>query len=130
LARDRRPGTAGPGTSGDGDGDGRADLNDFNEFAACLMEPGNGLGTDCAGADLDTDHDVDLEDLRLFHLAFTGPLSFGGRLPRPSRAVQASRGARRSGRAIDVAAGCPAMSVTSSPQSAHRCPVPRRTNQR
>ncbi len=60
---------AGGAASGDTDGDGNLDLDDF---AACLFGPGGGLGTDCECFDFDSDGDNDLLDFAEFQANFTG----------------------------------------------------------
>ena len=57
---------------GECNGDGNIDLDDYDDFAACLLGPGGGLGIDCNCFDFDHDGDVDIDDLAAFQLNFTG----------------------------------------------------------
>lgn len=59
--------------SGDLDGDGDVDSNDFALFADCMTGPEVPAGPDCALADFDCDADVDLGDFALFQQQFSGP---------------------------------------------------------
>jgi hypothetical protein len=60
----------------DHDGDGDVDLEDLQDFAACLGGPEVEASGPCAGThDGDGDLDVDLFDFSLFQEAFTGPSS-------------------------------------------------------
>ncbi len=58
---------------GDFDGDGDVDLNDFEQFDACLTGPGGGAQPPCDAFDFDADNDVDFADFQAFQIAFTGP---------------------------------------------------------
>jgi hypothetical protein len=58
---------------GDCDYDGDVDLDDFADFAACLLGPGGGVGPECTCFDLDDSGDVDLSDFAVFQETFTGP---------------------------------------------------------
>ncbi len=60
------------GVLGDSDGDNYVDLNDTEQFQACVSGPGGGIAPECATFDFDGDGDVDNADFRLFQLAFTG----------------------------------------------------------
>lgn len=68
--------------SGDFDGDGDVDLDDFAAFYDCLSGPDQAptpdpptAPQDCLSAfDFDADSDVDLLDFGAFQLAFTDPL--------------------------------------------------------
>lgn len=57
---------------GDCNEDGGVDLNDFADFAACLLGPGGGLGAGCACFDFDDSGDVDLKDFASLTQHFTG----------------------------------------------------------
>ena len=57
---------------GECNGDGNIDLDDYDEFAACLLGPGGGLGIDCNCFDFDHDGNVDMDDLAAFQAAFGG----------------------------------------------------------
>jgi len=58
----------------DSDGDGDVDLDDFQNFTACLDGPEVEASPSCAAThDGDGDTDVDLFDVSLFQEAFTGP---------------------------------------------------------
>ena len=60
--------------SGDVDGDGAVELDDFTVFEACLLGPAGGLAElDCACVDFDTSGDVDLVDFAAFQILFTAP---------------------------------------------------------
>ena len=69
------------GLPGDHDADGDVDLDDFGRFEECMAGPGaipNPVNVECVGLcmsvyDFATDNDVDLADLAVFQLAFTGP---------------------------------------------------------
>lgn len=58
--------------TGDLDGDGDIDRDDFDAFAACSAGPGGRPPAGCGKADLDGDGDVDLADFAAFQGAFTG----------------------------------------------------------
>ena len=58
--------------SGDFDGDGDADLEDFDVFSECLTGPGNGITEGCGCADVDGNGDIDLTDFAQFQALFTG----------------------------------------------------------
>jgi hypothetical protein len=58
--------------SGDLDGDGDVDIDDFDLFADCISGPDVGFPPDCDLADLDGDGDVDLSDFAEFQSVFTG----------------------------------------------------------
>jgi hypothetical protein len=64
------------GVPGDLDGDGDADLFDFETFLGCENGPDMDYECDdpCRPADLDNDGDVDWDDHQLFQLVFTGSL--------------------------------------------------------
>ena len=47
---------------GECNGDGNIDLDDYDDFAACLLGVGAGLGIDCNCFDFDHDGDVTLKD--------------------------------------------------------------------
>ena len=79
VAQNFDAGPDGPGLTGDLDGDGDVDIDDFNTFADCLAgsdvfdpPPGCNPG-DFINADLDGDGDVDLTDFARFQEVFTGP---------------------------------------------------------
>lgn len=58
---------------GDADGDGDADLLDYQVLAGCLQGPGVPVATPCAAAfDLDADADVDLQDAARFSMLVAG----------------------------------------------------------
>lgn len=57
--------------AGDFDADGDVDLDDYEQFAACLTGP-DGTPSGCVEVDLDCDADVDLSDCRRFQQCFTG----------------------------------------------------------
>jgi hypothetical protein len=60
----------------DHDNDGDVDLDDFQDFAACLGGPDVEAPPACADAhDGDSDLDVDASDFALFQEAFTGPVA-------------------------------------------------------
>jgi choice-of-anchor C domain-containing protein len=48
-------------------------LNVYGEFSQCINGPGAGTGEFCTCADLDGDHDVDLQDFAAFQVNFAGP---------------------------------------------------------
>jgi formylglycine-generating enzyme required for sulfatase activity len=56
--------------SGDANGDGTVDLDDYAAFPACLAGPGGGLAAGCAPFDFDGDRDVDILDFAGFQSAF------------------------------------------------------------
>ncbi|MFQ5413456.1 MAG: hypothetical protein ACE5E6_03260 [Phycisphaerae bacterium] len=59
--------------TGDFDGDGDVDLDDFLSFRACYTGKGGGpVGPACAAGDFDLDGDIDLADYVAFRDAFTG----------------------------------------------------------
>ena len=64
----------GPGTSchlpGDLNGDGVADLSDWDLFVECMDGPDNATRPECAMADINCDGVVDLRDVRIFQLSF------------------------------------------------------------
>ena len=56
------------------DGDGDADLFDFELFLDCLTGPGGGPPeSGCECGDFDADDDIDFDDFGAFQNAFTGP---------------------------------------------------------
>lgn len=60
--------------SGDCNGDGVVDLDDYADFEPCLSGPGGGLPIPpCTCFDLDGDRDVDLSDAARFQAAFMPP---------------------------------------------------------
>ncbi len=62
-----------PGGPGDCDGDGDADLVDYDSFLQCFTGPNEGpIESECECADMDADDDVDSGDFAEFQLAFTG----------------------------------------------------------
>ncbi len=58
--------------SGDTEGNGSVDLDDFADLEACLLGPNGGLGTGCECFDFDNDNDVDLDDFAAFQRRFGG----------------------------------------------------------
>ncbi|MCH7701911.1 MAG: VCBS repeat-containing protein [Planctomycetes bacterium] len=60
--------------AGDVDGDGDVDLQDYDQFIACLTGPDGGIIPGCESADGDGDGDVDLGDFSILQLGFTGSL--------------------------------------------------------
>lgn len=60
------------GLLGDNDGDGDVDLNDYAVLEACLLGPGEGMGSGCGSFDMDADGDVTLFDVAEFQVNFTG----------------------------------------------------------
>ena len=60
--------------TGDLDGDGDVDLDDFDEFPVCFTGPGGGAPPPCHTFDFDFDNDVDLADFGALQFLFTGPL--------------------------------------------------------
>ena len=58
--------------SGDADGDGDVDLNDFDSLPACLTGPDVGYGAECTAFDFTLDSDVDLLDIGQLQAAFGG----------------------------------------------------------
>jgi uncharacterized repeat protein (TIGR01451 family) len=65
-------GTVACANKGDGNGDCHIDLNDYQEFEACLGGPGAPAGEACECYDFDDDEAVDLYDFGAFQSAFTG----------------------------------------------------------
>jgi hypothetical protein len=60
------------GISGDYDGDGDVDLDDFAEIEQCFTGAGGGLYPGCGVFDFDSDDDVDCDDWESFEAAWTG----------------------------------------------------------
>lgn len=56
----------------DCDRDGDVDLDDYAQFATCLLGPEKGLESGCACYDFDLDGDSDLLDFTLLQLCFSG----------------------------------------------------------
>jgi len=63
-----------PPVDGDCDEDYVVGMGDHSAFVSCLAGPQCVLGPDCDCADIDSDGDVDLGDLALLQVSFTGPL--------------------------------------------------------
>lgn len=61
------------GGSGDFDGDGDVDTNDFDEFDLCFTGAGAGVPPGCEEGDLDGDADIDCDDWYDFIAAWTAP---------------------------------------------------------
>ncbi len=59
-------------TSGDFNGDGRANLSDFVVLQACLGGPGDNVTPTCRMTDLDPNGDIDLGDFGAFQRSFGG----------------------------------------------------------
>lgn len=57
---------------GDGDADGDVDLDNLQEFVACLTGPDVDASTGCAHMDLDASGDISLADFSAFQRAFGG----------------------------------------------------------
>jgi len=60
--------------AGDCDDDGDVDLDDHDQFAACLSGPGTAHGAGCGCTDFDADGDTDLRDFDGLQRVFTGSL--------------------------------------------------------
>jgi hypothetical protein len=58
--------------SGDCDGDGFVELDDFDVFSACMSGPEVDMEAGCECADMDGDVDVDLADFAAFQPVFAG----------------------------------------------------------
>jgi len=58
--------------SGDCNGDGQVDLDDYVVFEACLLGPDGGLAEGCECLDFDDSGSVDLQDFAAFQTFFTG----------------------------------------------------------
>lgn len=63
---------AGVPLSGDCDGDGDVDLDDYDGLGACLGGPEGGVGAGCECFDFDMDGDNDLRDFAHFQVSFSG----------------------------------------------------------
>ena len=62
-----------PPAPGDVDGDDDIDLDDAAAFFNCMLGPDVSTPSDCSGARMDTDTDVDMLDFAEFQVAFGGP---------------------------------------------------------
>ncbi|MHC4442009.1 MAG: CotH kinase family protein [Planctomycetota bacterium] len=66
-----------PVVSGDFDGDGDVDQNDYDDFALCSSGPAIPYTGDCAAKDFDSDNDVDQNDFAIFQRCYSGTNNAG-----------------------------------------------------
>jgi subtilisin-like proprotein convertase family protein len=60
-------------SSGDFNGDGVVDVDDFGRLAACMAGPQHGIGAECVCAEMDDDGDVDMMDFVLLSRQVSAP---------------------------------------------------------